>query len=621
MKANALLCLCCIVAAVGCTKDDTIMLLTMQEQNQSTRLDGNPFDFYKFSDSAIVLGAKLLNPYSVANLQIACDSLIAEGATLSSLPTINVTHYYARFKPADDDALAELIDRDTTIIYYEFPLDYEIKEFGISYHDPAIADTLPTYQYASVPILKWQNLQNIPNVECTLLEPLCILDEDKDGSTGWDGVEPRDSLPKLEPDPRDTLPFKPIITPGDNRLNLIGENSSDDSGCDESAISALMSKSFELTGNGDYEEASMTRASSKWLPAGNIRAYDNIVEDYIPLQGVRVRARRWFTTHKGETDSKGYFKCDGKFKNPANYSIVWDTKKYNIRDGNILQAYYNGPKKKGDWNLDINDGKSVRYATIHRAAYRIFFGNIGALSRPIINRKINLAYLHKKGNGINGDYNQLWGLGIWSDIRIYGKNEYEGWRELSEIFSTTCHELGHAAHHTNSSYNYKNSTTQHLESWARFVQHYLTKLEYTELGLYDIYSSYIGNTTYRTPDNNHNWQIWNKTLLTVSGHYSKYTPLYIDLYDNFNQQEYYRTATNPYYLNYPKEDIPHYSNFPDDVIHLHYVYLLQDFVFKSKSFGDIKQRLIDYAHSNPNGAKGAFNITEENINKLFSYYE
>ena len=369
-----------------------------------------------------------------------------------------------------------------------------------------------------------------------------------------------------------------------------------------------MSKSFELTGNGDYEEASMTRASSKWRPAGRIRAYDNIVEDYIPLQGVRVRARRWFTTHKGETDSKGYFKCDGKFKNPANYSIVWDTKKYNIRDGNILQSYYNGPKKKGDWNLDINDGKSVRYATIHRAAYRMFFGNIGALSRPIINRKINLAYLHKKGNGINGDYNRLWGLGLWSDIRIYGKDN-DGWRELSEIFSTTCHELGHAAHHTNSSKNYRNSTTQHLESWARFVQHYLTKLEYTSLGVYNVYSPYIDGTTYRTPDNNHNWQNWNNAIDKSYTHHYTYTPLYIDLYDDYNQQEYYRYINSPIY-----------DKYPDDDIHIT-ASILQNFVFKSRSFEDMKLNLHNYVRSYTNYAQSKFNLTEENINKLFSYYE
>lgn len=614
MKAKALLCLCCVAAAVGCTKDDTIMLLSLQEQNQSTRLDRNPFDFYKFSDSTIVLGAKLDNPYSVANLQIARDSLIAEGATPSSLPAITATHYYARFKPADDDALAELIDRDTSIIYYEFPLDYEIKEFGISYHDPAIADTLPTYQYASVPILKWQNLQNIPNVECTLLEPLCILDEDKDGSHLGD-ITPLDPKP-LEPDPIDTL-FKPIITPGDDIINSIGDNLSDtsdgtnnstnNSAYDESAISALMSKSFELTGNGDYEEASMTRASSKWQPAGKITVYDDIAKKQIPLVRAIVHARRWFTIHVGLTDLNGNFKCNGRFKNPANYCIVWRNDGFCIRDGNILQAYYNGPKKKGDWNLDIKDGKSVRYATIHRAAQRLYFGGHGDISTPTTHTCIG--YHHKDGPAL-GDYNRGIGCGIWADIRVFGKDG-DRWCEMSEIFSTTSHELGHASHYTNAEETYRLSESRHLESWARFVEYYLTKLEYTELGLYDIYSPYIEGTTYREP-NRHNRQTWNRSLLNGSDkkHYSKYTPIYIDLYDDFNQQQYYYSINNTNYFNYP-----------DDDIHIYNIKKIQDLIFNSTSFTDTKNQLLNYRQIFSIKDCREFNISEENITKLFSYYE
>lgn len=619
MKAKAFLCLCCIVAAVGCTKDDTIMLLSLQEQNQSTRLDRHPFDFYKFSDSAIVLGAKLNNPYSVANLQIARDSLIAEGATPSSLPAINVTHYYARFKPADDDALAELTDRDTTIIYYEFPLDYEIKEYGISYHDPAIADTLPTYQYASVPILKWQNLQNIPNVECTLLEPLCILDEDKDGGTGWDGVEPRDSLSQFEPDPRDTLPFKPI-NPIDttkfnsnNGLNRIQTNGN----YDESAISALMSKSFELTGNGDYEEPSITRASSKWRPAGRIRAYDNIVEDYIPLQGVRVRARRWFTTHKGETDSKGYFKCDGKFKNPAHYSIVWDTKKYNIRDGNVVQAYYNGPKITANWYLELRYDKSIRYATIHRAAYRMFFGNIDSLRRPVIGRKINIAYHHKNGN-VYGD-SFLMPIGALQDIRIYGKSDNQ-WRDLSLIYGTTCHELGHIAHHTHNLLIYPIMGDKIRESWACFIQYLLLKLEYESLGYYyklcptEEYT-YIDDNgiehkdeLWMIPDKYYNFQYWNRRNLNSSNR-NNYTPLFIDLFDNYNQYIYHKYCDNT---------ITNYLFFPNEDIHVT-TKLLQDCMDGSRRLATVKNKLLDTLKSNPN-LKTTMGLTENQIETLFKYY-
>lgn len=608
MKAKALFCLCCIAAIVGCAKDDTIMLLSMQEQNRSanTRLERNPFDLYKFSDSTIVLGAKLDNPYSVANLQIARDSLIAEGASPSLLPVINVTHYYARFKPYDDDALANLIDRDTTIVYYEFPLDYEIKEYGVSYHDPSIADTLPTYQYASVPIAKWQNLQDIPNVECTLLEPLCILDEDKDGSN-LGPITPIDPNP-FDPSPRDSLPFKPV-NPGDttklnsnNGLNRMPSKGDDN----ESVVSALMSKSFELTGNGDYEEPSMTRASSKWQPAGRITVYDDIAKKQIPLVRAIVHARRWFTIYTGLTDLNGYFKCNGKFKNRANYTIVWRNNGFCIRDGNILQAYYNGPKIKGDWNLDIKDGKSVRYATIHRAAQRLYFGGHGDISTPATHTCIG--YHHKKGPAL-GDYNRGVGCGIWADIRVFGKDG-DRWCEMSEIFSTTSHELGHASHYTNAEETYRLSESRHLESWARFVEYYLTKLEYTELGLYDIYSPYIEGTAYREPKDMHNMQTWNRSLLNGSNkkHYSKYTPIYIDLYDDFNQQQYYRSINNPNYFNYP-----------DDDMNIKSVELLQMFVFRATSFSEMRQALNAYIRIC--FYKPPFDITEENINKLFSYYE
>lgn len=610
MEAKALLCLCCVAAAVGCTKDDTIMLLSLQEQNQTTRLDRHPFDFYKFSDSTIVLGAKLNNPYSVANLQIARDSLIAEGATPSSLPAITATHYYARFKPADDDALAELIDRDTSIIYYEFPLDYEIKEFGISYHDPAIADTLPTYQYASVPILKWQNLQNIPNVECTLLEPLCILDEDKDGSHLGD-ITPLDPKP-LEPDPIDTL-FKPIITPGDDIINSIGDNLSDtsdgtnnstnNSAYDESAISALMSKSFELTGNGDYEEASMTRASSKWRPAGRITVYDDVA-GFIPLVGAKVLAKRWFTTYSGITDGLGNFTCNGKFKNPANYSIKWQRGKYSILDGSVCQAYYNGPKIKGDWNLDINDGKSVRYATIHRAAYLMFYGQ-HKLTAPNTTSKLTIKYFHTCKPGRDGDYTFT-----LRRVRIWGKTrDRDGsliWNKMSQILANTAHELGHAAHHTNAKNNYVNSEKRHKESWACFVQYYLTYLEYENLGRYEGYCFWDDNKECYEPDfDKHNRQQWTNNIDKSHTNHYTYTPIYIDLYDNFNQRTYYYNRVE----------------YPYDEIHITDISLLQNMIFKSKSFSEVAQQLHNYINTHNNQDCEKFGLTTYNVNTLFQDYE
>lgn len=594
-----------VLLAFGCTKDETIAVLSMQENAPKSRVyleNDNPF---VFNDSTLILGKRLMNPYSVTNMNIARDSLIAEGASPSSVPTIKITHNYVRFKPADEEALLKLKLLDTTIAYYEYPLDYEIVENGVSYHDPDIPDTLPTYQYAAIPLYNWLNMQDSLNIEYTIIENLCILD---DTSTNNDF----EIQPNLNHN--DSLIFKSINLTSNNSLNNCLDNDTNNS-YDESIISALMTKSFALTGNGDYEDMSLTRASNRWRPSGTIRAYDNIVDDYIPLEGVIVRARRWFTTHKGITDNEGKFSCNGTFKNPANYSIIWGNITYSIRDGNFIQAYYNGPKKKGEWNLDINSGKSLRYATIHRAAYRMFYKNIHDLKRPfeglgfIVHTPI--AYLHKNNNGTAGIYYTpiptILTCGLWPTIRIFGSVN-SIWQEMSEIFSTTSHELGHAAHFTHSD-KFILSTNQHRESWATFVEYYLTKLEYIELGAID---KLLPKHTLPNDSNSREWSIpniYNRQYWNTKEYDNTYTPLYIDIIDDTNQQEYERIiGINPY------------QYYPYDEVHF-LLYPLQLYVFQSTSIKGVKKCLLDYANSNEYVANHLFGVSTEKINKLFEYYE
>lgn len=505
-------------------------------------------------DGITVLGKKLENPYSVSNMRKALLNLASQTRSGIDEEDIQTTHYYVKFHPKSQEDM-DLLQQDSTIILYDIPLDYEIEEYGNYYHDPSIPDSLPTYQYASIEASKWPETSKI-GVEYEILEDLFIPDEDKDESDE-----------------------EQITTRAGNSWN--------------SAIAeALVDESLRITGNDveEYEQGPETRGRSKWRPAGRITAYDNIVGGAIPLKSVKVRARRWFTTHVGYTNVNGYYSCDGRFKRPANYSIVWESSCWDIRDGNIVQAYYNGPKKTGNWDLYISANKSIRYATIHRALYRFYYGNTNGLKRPNNSRKEKIAYLHKKGNGINGDYNQQWGMGIWSDIRIYGQNS-DGWREMSEVFSTACHELGHAAHYTNNRSTYGKCKTNLLESWARCVQYILTNQEYKELGVF--------NRLTTTPDNSYNFQLWNPQ------EYGRdYTPLFIDLLDDLNQRA-YKNGNKKY---------------PDDEIHDMPVSVVQNIVFQSKTFAEVKQRLLTYAAENRYAAT-LYNLTPETINRLFAVYE
>ena len=350
------------------------------------------------TDGMTVLGRRLKNPYSVENMRKALENLSPKTRAGITDMDIQPTHYYVKFHPRSSEEL-DLILQDSTIIWYDIPLDYEIEEYGSYYHDPTIPDSLPTFQYASIEVAKWPAVSTI-GVDYEILSDLFIPDEDKDEEDD-EGIMTRSSTKWSE-----------VLT------------------------DALVEESLRMTGNEeDGESEPQTRGRSKWRPAGRITAYDNIVGGAIPLNYVRVRARRWFTTYIGYTNANGYYSCNGRFKRPANYSIAWETSRWDIRDGNIVQAYYNGPKKTGNWDLYISANKSIRYATIHRALYRFYYGNTNGLKRPTNSRKEKIAYLHKKGNGINGDYNRQWGMGIWSDIRIYGQGN-NGWREMSEVFST-----------------------------------------------------------------------------------------------------------------------------------------------------------------------------------------
>ena len=110
----------------------------------------------------MVLGKKLENPYSVENMRKALKNLQKSSSTankgLSNDFEITTTHLYIRFKPKDEEEL-NLLQKDTTLILFDHPLDYEISEEGDFYQDPEIPDELPTYQYTSVEVDK-----KLPNV-------------------------------------------------------------------------------------------------------------------------------------------------------------------------------------------------------------------------------------------------------------------------------------------------------------------------------------------------------------------------------------------------------------------------------------------------------------------------
>ena len=390
------------------------------------------------SSGATVLGVKLQNPYSVSNMLQAYSNLQSKDPDFP-LMSISTNYRYIKFMPQNESQL-DLLKSDSTIILYDIPLDYEIIENGTYYHDPSLPDTAVTYQYCSLPISKV-----IPSVPYIILENLYIPPIEYDFSRG-------------------------------NTMAQYYE--------------ALEEEALRITDNLDPDDN--TRADY-WTPAGRIQMRDDVL-GVIPIAGIKVRARRWFTTYEGMTDSQGYFECDGQFKKAANYSFNWERYHFSIRSGTFGQAKYDGPEQIGNWNLLIDGGSHEFYATIFRAAFHYYYGNIQDLRRPPLNEtltpQMKIGAYHEENDDINGNFSPLTRpLGIFNWIRIYNPDNVH-----SATYATTIHELAHAAHWKMDKNAFNNADLIVIESWARGAQWTLTKMVYLDYNLQGRYyrCSYTG---------------------------------------------------------------------------------------------------------------------------------
>ena len=412
-----------------------IGLLFISCEKQFEKKIANPVDVTINRDGMMVLGKKLENPYSVENMQKAYQNLKKKKGDIPDI-VIEATHLYIRFLPNNHEEYDRLL-WDSIIEIYDHPLDFEILQVGNFYHDPSLPVSSITWQYSAIPIG-----HSLPtNIRYELLAELFIPPTHYDFNTN----KKSDNLNEL--------------------------------------YELLEEEAFRITNN---ILESLNNKGSKWTPKGSIKAFDDVLNRYVPIQGVKVRANRWFTTYSANTDINGNFTMSGTFKNPADYSVVWEQEDFDVRDGNWGQAVLKSNNITGDWNANISSGESLLHATIYRAAYRYYYNNTLGIKSPPTNKwyrsKIKIA-AHDKDKDFNGDFAKWRSWFAWPQIRIYNLDQYGNLKNKQSVFATTIHELAHASHwdlavqKTNrNDFIYADDIL--AESWARGVQWAFTRLEY-----------------------------------------------------------------------------------------------------------------------------------------------
>lgn len=429
------------------------------------------------------------NPYTISNMQRALDTLSMQIKSKSDLKffDIRTTHKYIKFKPQDSLQLWAL-NSDTTLILFDYPLDRKIAHAGTYYRDPSVPEGQPNFQWTAVPVDK-----KLPEgIPFEVLEELYIPEEDQ----------------KLVPY------YNTLI---------------------DDYITELTDIALQITGNFDTTEMKEVaeedirykwRRRSKWNPSGRIRLSDNVLNITSGLEGVKVRARRWFTMRSMLTNRNGEFWTPHQFRRDVNYSINWERADYNIRSGRHGQAYFNGPKIKGVWNLDIVSGISWHYGQVHRGAYDYYYNNSTGLRQPptsgFLGSRIAIGMFDESDRADYRHWQRNW---LGPEIRMYSKWESGANRTAQQQYRTTIHELAHASHFNMSHWHFRNTEPMVKESWAVGVAWSFERLRYRRP--FDLQNLRLQNGEMLTNG---------KTFDVVNFGERKYTPIVIDLIDNINQR-------------------------------------------------------------------------------------
>jgi hypothetical protein len=227
-----------------------------------------------------------------------------------------------------------------------------------------------------------------------------------------------------------------------------------------------------------------------------------------------------------------------------------------VRSGTFGQAAIDGPKIKGAWNHDIENGVDRFYAHVFRGAHRYHYGNIEGLKRPWVNGcasgwgKLKISAYDKGNSSLGSSWGNwdCWAL-FW-DIKIWRFNNEGVERPSDGIFGTTAHEIAHTSHvnlMNNGFIQFWQVKKIIVESWATAIKWFVTKLEYQERGITNYAEPTYESSVFPMFRAYQSWTLQTDDI---------YTPLFIDIVDRFNQQTMGVSWSNP---NLPNDFVQEYT--------------------------------------------------------------
>lgn len=442
-------------------------------------------------EDAIVLGNQRSNPYEITNMLHAYEiisCLLPNFVVGTEEPEVNTIYY--RVLPTDSADLA-ILDADTSIIYFDYPLDYDIVQWGNYYHDPTVSDPAYTWLYAVVPAG-----HPLPQLSTVQILQECYLPEEPSGND--------DSLYDTIPDWQNGFALLEYVAYRESGNSDMFEPEDIDN------LEYILDNSLgwgEENGQAQRSSRSFWSWLRGWItgvhPQGQFRVRNTETGANEPIKNAKVLIHNFIKIYCGGLNSNGFYYSTTRFRTRSWYHIRFENHNTGTRIYNESQFIFGPVHRRLGWHS--RDGYSCtlyfgdmawRYASINNAAekylnycqeYSIFFpynlriwvvgieNDMGVASTPLF---------HKRGVPL------AWGAALFSPL-LSIILAYRGSPDMvfciprdnysyntRYLYYLVFHEFGHGSHYMKVGNAY----------WSNYVLYIIENLGYG----YDAHGDYAG---------------------------------------------------------------------------------------------------------------------------------
>lgn len=462
------------------------------------------------------------DPYALENFQQARDNLLAVGVLArsggsSGTRALEATHYALKIFPRNEDEQWEIELMDDVEVSY-IPFDYAgLTEQQAQELESAAsrASERPVFTDTSPHVVTYDEVQQTidEGAEERVSHTMPIL------YAVWPVGKPLPEDKDYEMDYEVFLPFGEAQSRGTATL----------SGTD---LRLLEDEAIRLALGDSASPATAATRSDEVVLSGEFETWEVLRELWIPIPRIKVKFHLGSNIVETDADENGYFSITaGSIPADASWDIVFQSPQWKITRENstIPKNFFQGDVYQNtfwsDTTTHIRTTVQAVDATIINTLNYFYYVNHNITKWEIPGGIRIIAH-----NETNPNYNGLFTYTSSGScyITVYRNNTIDRNRLMGTVF----HEMGHFVHFKERGdfTRMKNVDRFLQESFASYVGWSLTEKFYEDLGY--------------TPSRDisgQGRQSWRQTMTGASGWYS---PLFVDLDDDFNQAVQYASTYN-----------------------------------------------------------------------------